>query len=193
MFGNLRPASRESRFFAHFSEGSAPSQGPVAYGYVSGCLGRSSLKHQPREFEVQQKNLERISLERFRSPNRPLGHKIQIPHCPIAMRYLFFTLFLRHQINKLIGGGQIRPGVLSRKQNHGSTVRGFPIGENGKLLGSCSAENSKEPELTTYPICSKSFKSPTRPELNKNPARDTFCAFISHCWMETQLQLHKKT
>jgi hypothetical protein len=33
----------------------------------------------------------------------------------------------------------------------------------------CSAENSEEPELTTYPICSKSFKSSKRPEINKDP------------------------
>jgi hypothetical protein len=43
MFGNLQPASGELRFFANFSGGSAPSQGPVANGFMTGCLGRSNI------------------------------------------------------------------------------------------------------------------------------------------------------
>jgi hypothetical protein len=37
------------------------------------------LEHGRRQFEIRQENLGRISLEKFGSPNQPLGYKIQIP------------------------------------------------------------------------------------------------------------------
>jgi hypothetical protein len=46
------------------------------------------------------------------------------------------------------GGGQIRPGVRSRKQGHGLTVRRFPAGElesKWKSWFADSTENSEEP------------------------------------------------
>jgi hypothetical protein len=72
----------------------------------------------------------RISLEEFRSPNPPLGYKMQIPHCPFSMRYLcFLTPFSLIQEKwayslQINGDGQIWREALSRKQNDGSTIRG---------------------------------------------------------------------
>jgi hypothetical protein len=86
-----------------------------------------------RQFEGRQENLGRIPLKEFRSPNRPLGYKIKIPalHDFNAGILLFFIILLTpekwgHWL--WLSGGPIRPGVLSRKQGHASTVRAFPAG-----------------------------------------------------------------
>jgi hypothetical protein len=116
-------------------EGSTPSQGPDANGFVTGRFGRQSLEHQRRQFEVRHE-----TLEEFSSPNRSLGYKIQIPALPdfnagICLFLTPFLLALEEQAHwrRLHGdGSQIRPGVLSQKQGHGSTVRGFPADGIGK-------------------------------------------------------------